>query len=87
MKSDVENPKIKFHLECIAERTYAIVTEDQLENGCYKEFPMIVHGFLRVDGFNMERSSVGFMHISDEAQKNTELLVSMAKTKFFFNNN
>lgn len=74
---------IEFRLECIADRTYLIVTEDQFENDCYKEFPMIVHGILRVDGRCVERASVGFIHVSDEAFKQLDSLMEKAKNRFF----
>ena len=77
--------KKEFVLERISDRICIIATKDQFnESGCmWKEFPMIIHGFIKVEGTSFEKSFASYMHISDEASVELEKLSSMAREIVF----
>ena len=67
--------KKEFVLERITDRLFIIVTQDQFDEtgSMYLSFPMIVHGFLKVAGTSFDKSSTGYMHISDDVSASKEL--------------
>ncbi len=77
--------KKEFVLERIDERICIIATKDQFtENGCmWKEFPMKIHGFIKVEGTSFKKSFTSYMHISDEASPELERLSKMAQEIVF----